>query len=69
MSTYPLVEQPTAAPTRKVTAIAVAGALLTTAIWALEQFGNVAIPAEVQGSLHTAMGLLVGYLVKDRMNS
>ena len=68
MSTYPLTEQPSATPTRKVTYIAVAGALLTTSIWAAEQFGGLAIPSEVQGSLHTALGLLVGYMVRDRQN-
>ena len=69
MSTTPLVDQPDSRPTRKVTFIAVAGAILTTAIWILESFYEVSIPSEVQGSLHTALGLFVGYMVQDRMNA
>lgn len=69
MTKTPLVNQPGSAPTRKVTAIAVTGAVLTTGVWVVEQFYGLTIPSEVQGSLHTAAGLLVGYVVHDRMNA
>jgi hypothetical protein len=65
----PTVDQLTAAPTRKVMAITVAGSLLTVAVWVLKEFYAVEIPGEVQGAVHTAMAALVGYFVRDRMNA
>lgn len=65
----PLVDHASPAPTRKVTYIAVAGAILTTLFWVAEQFYDVAAPGEVQGALHTALGLLVGYMIRDRADA
>lgn len=63
-----LVTQPTAAPTRKVLFTAVAGAGVTIAVWIAKDFYGVEVPGEVQGTIHTALAAVVGYLVKDRMN-
>lgn len=66
--TTALVNQPTAAPTRKVTATAVAGATFTVAVWVAKEFYGIEVPGEVQGTVHTALAAVIGYMVKDRMN-
>lgn len=63
----PLIEQNTARPTRKVTAMTVAGALLTVAFWIAADFYAIDVPGEVQGTLHTALAAVVGYFVRDRL--
>jgi hypothetical protein len=65
----PTVDQMTAAPTRKVMAITVAGAVFTVLVWVAREFGQVEVPGEVQGAVHTAIAAAVGYFVRDRMNS
>ena len=65
----PIVDQDTPRPTRKVTAMTVAGALMTVAFWVASDFFSVDVPGEVQGTLHTALAALIGYFVRDRMNA
>jgi len=63
-----LVQQPTVAPTRKVLAVTVIGALFTVLVWIGREFYGIAVPGEVQGAVHTAIAAIVGYYVKDRAN-
>ena len=65
----PLVDQYSAAPTRKVMAITVAGAVFTVLVWVAREFWQVEVPGEVQGAVHTAIAAAVGYFVRDRMNA
>lgn len=65
----PLVDQYSAAPTRKVMAITLAGAAFTVLVWVARDFYGIAVPGEVQGAVHTAIAALVGYFVRDRMNA
>jgi len=63
----PLIEQHSAAPTRKVMAISLAGAIFTVLVWVARDFGGIAVPGEVQGAVHTAIAAAVGYFVRDRL--
>lgn len=69
MTTTPLVDQPSHAPTRKVAFTAMAGAAFTVLVWVLDFFYGIEIPGEVQGTIHTALAAAVGYFVRDRMNA
>jgi len=64
----PLVDQQSAAPTRKVMAISLTGAIFTVLVWVARDFGGITVPGEVQGAVHTAIAAAVGYFVRDRMN-
>lgn len=65
----PLVDQPGAAPTRKVLAITLAGAVFTVVVWLTRELAGLDVPGEVQGAVHTAIAAAVGYFVRDRMNA
>jgi hypothetical protein len=65
----PIIDQADMRPTRKVTAMTVAGALLTVGLWVAKDFYAIDVPGEVQGTLHTALAAMVGYFVRDRMNA
>lgn len=56
--------QPSAAPTRKVTAAGLAGAVTTVAAWVAGQFG-VTVPAEVAVAVTTILTVGTAYIVKD----
>ena len=64
----PLIPKDSPRPTRKVTAMTVAGALLTVAFWVAKDFFAIDVPGEVQGTVHTATAALVGYFVLDRLD-
>lgn len=64
MSRSSRVTQPTAAPTRKVTAATLAAAVATLATWALAEAG-VDVPAGVEAALTTLVTFAGGYLVRD----
>lgn len=51
------------APTQKVTAGILAGAITTIGIWALKSFAKVDIPGEVSAAITTVLTFLVSYLV------
>lgn len=63
----PLVTQRTAAPTRKVTASTTAGGLAGVLIW-IGGIVGLDIPPEVAAWLAVALGNVVAYFVKDRVN-
>lgn len=61
-----LVDQPSPAPTRKVTAAALGAALATIAVWAAHAFAGVDVPPGVEGALAVVLGFVCGYLVRER---
>lgn len=58
--------QPTAAPTTKVTAFAVGAALATVAMTLAETFWGVQFPSGFEGALALILGFIAGYFVKER---
>lgn len=64
----PIVDQPSGQPTRKMLAVAIAGAAFTVVVWIAKEFYGIPVPGEVQGSVHTAIVVAAGYFVRDRMN-
>ncbi len=60
-----LVDQPTAAPTRKVAFGATAGALATIIAWASSQFAGVVLPPGVEGALAVAITFCIGWGTRD----
>lgn len=59
------VNQTSAAPTRKVAAGSVGGAVGVILIFVLSQFG-VEVPAEVAAAISTVLGFAMSYLVPER---
>lgn len=57
--------QPTATPTRKVTAAGLAGAVTTVAVWAIGAFTGVTVPADVAVAATTILTVGTAYVVKD----
>ena len=64
----PLTTQPSRAPTRKVGAAAIAGAVVTLVAAALAQAG-IQLSGDVAAALTTLVGLGVGWLVRERAPS
>ena len=60
-----LVDQPDAAPTRKVSAAALGGALATVVVWALQAFGGVEVPPGVEGAVAVIIATLAGYVIRE----
>lgn len=60
-----LVSQPTAAPTRKVTATALGGAFATLTAWALQTYGGVDVPPGIEAALAVVFAVLMGYIVRE----
>ena len=52
----------TAAPTRKVAASGIAGALSVVLIWAARQFAHTEVPPEVASAITIILAFLVGYI-------
>lgn len=52
------------APSRKITSVALAGALTTIAVWLLA-LGGVEVPAQVAAALTTVLTFGAGYIVAD----
>lgn len=61
-----LVNQPTAAMTRKQFASAMAGGSATVGLWAVDFFGGIPIPIEVGGTIITMAAMAAGYLARER---
>lgn len=59
------VNQPTAAPTAKVAASGVAGAVSIILVYLIQQVFATEIPAEVASSLTVVISFATGYLVKE----
>jgi hypothetical protein len=47
----------------KVVAGAAAGAVTTIVVWAVQQFANVTIPAEVATAISTVLSAAAGYVI------
>ena len=52
-------------PTRKITSVALAGALSIILVWAVKHFANVDIPGEVGQALTVVLSVVTGYVVPD----
>lgn len=52
------------APTRKVTAAAIGGALASVIVWALS-LAHIDVPAEVAAALATLCAFAAGYVVRE----
>lgn len=59
------VEQPTAAPTRKVTAAGLGGALTVIIVFVINSLGT-EVPGEVASAITTVVTFLAGYFIKER---
>lgn len=56
------MNQTSSAPTQKLVAAAIAGAVTVIAVWAAKQFAKVDIPGEVASAFTTIVSLVVGYI-------
>lgn len=61
-----LVNQPTAAPTRKVAATGIAGAITIVLVYLVQALFNVEIPAEVSSAITLLISFVSGYMVKEQ---
>lgn len=66
MTPAQLTNQPTKAPSRKVTAAAIGVAVITVLVGVAEQFTGVQLGAEVVGALNTLGAFAAGYLFRER---
>lgn len=53
----------------KVTSSALAAAVLSVVVWALQALADVTLPIEVQGALMVIAVFVAGYVVKDPRRS
>lgn len=53
------------APTNKVIAGVLAGAVTMIAAWAARQYGGIELPADVQGAITVIVTAVVQYIVPD----
>lgn len=53
------------APSSKVTAAGLAGAVVTWVVWALDQFWGYTLPAEVAAASVTVVSFLLAYVVGE----
>jgi hypothetical protein len=60
------MDQPTAAPTDKVAAGAIGGAITVIAVWAVKAFTDVDVPAEVSAAVTAIVSTVLAYLVPER---
>jgi len=61
-----LINQPSAMPTRKVTAAALAGALATVIVGSFQAFAAVQFPPGFESALAVLVMAATGWWVKDR---
>lgn len=52
------------APSRKITSVALAGALTTIAVW-VASLASVEVPGQVAAAITTVLAFGAGYVVKD----
>jgi putative flippase GtrA len=60
------VDQPTAAPTRKVATGGLGAAVVTIIIWLVQTFTDVEVTPEIAAALAGAIGWILAYLVPER---
>lgn len=61
------INQPTAAPTSKVAAAGIGGAITVVLIYLAQTFFNIDLPAEVGGAVAVIVSFFSGYIVKERV--
>ena len=61
-----LISQPTAKPTRKVTAAGIGGAIATIAIWVAQEFGGITVPPFVGTAAGGLLAAVFGYFARER---
>ncbi len=59
------IEQPTPAPTRKVAAGGIAGAVSIVLLYIVQQVFNITVPAEVASAITLILSFGFSYLVKE----
>lgn len=62
----PYRNQPTAAPTTKVTAAGAMGALSTVGVWAAQEFASIEIPGEVASAIVLVVMFVAAYVIPER---
>jgi len=62
-----LVNQPSAMPTRKVTAAGAGVSIATIAVWAANEFAGVHIPPFVAVAVSGLFSTLLAYFVRERV--
>lgn len=60
--------QPTVAPTTKLTAAGISGAITVVLLALVENFTNVEVSSEVASSLTIIVAFLMGYFTKERIS-
>ncbi len=66
MSNGTLVKHPTNLPSRKVGSGGIGGAISVIAVWALNEYANADIDAEIGAAIATVVTFVVAYFVKER---
>lgn len=61
------IDQPTAAPTNKMAAVGISGAITVLVLALVEAFTNVQVSSEVASSLTLVIAFAMGYLVKENL--
>lgn len=59
------LKAPSSAVVPKVRNAAIAGAIVTVATWALQQFFHIDLPGDVAAAIVVVISLLVGYQTSD----
>lgn len=59
-------DQVSTAPTNKVSAAGIGGAVSVVLMWLFKQLFNIDIPAEVAASIATVVSFASGYLVREK---
>lgn len=62
-----VTNQETSAPTRKMSAVAISGAITVLVLALVEAFTNVQVSSEVASSLTLVIAFAMGYIVKENL--
>lgn len=65
MRTVPY-NQPTSAPTPKMAAVGISGAITVVLVYLVEALLDIEMPAEVASALTIIVGFVAGYMTKDQ---
>ncbi len=67
MSNGTLVKHPTNLPSRKVGSGGIGGAISIIAVWALNEYANADIDAEIPAAIATVVTFVFAYFAKERV--
>lgn len=67
MSNGTLVKHPTNLPSRKVGSGGIGGAISIIAVWALNEYANAEIDAEIAAAIATVVTFVFAYFAKERV--